>query len=565
MWSKRKNNWSFILFIALLNHACSKLPELLPRLKTRECKEIKGFIKLQKLLNDPKSYTITLDSLAEEVKTLEWKIDNVILKDTAKSFTHSFSTPGEHSISVKVTDYCSKNREINKKLSICETLKGVISFKPIETEKGYYIWIDSLKGSINKVLWFVNGKKLTNNKIDLGGNKSLTVTYEGARELALWSHFSDDGDYNLLAEVQDSCGNILQAKKTLNVKTTYVNIPDVNFEQKLISLGIDNDNQINGRIWEGDALKVKDLNVAGPSGPSMGNEGNASENDDLIKSIQGIEEFKNLERLDISRNRITAVSFKNLTGLKFLNCSSNPISALDLQYNTQLTELYCHKINIPGLVLTKNVLLESLFCEFNNLVSLDVGQNLKLKELDCGFNNISNLDVAKNTALTKLICYSNKINYLNLTKNTALVELNCTVNNLSNLDVSKNLNLASLSCSLNNIQKLNLSANKNLDMLVCYGNGLTNLDMTPNTLLTYLDCGANSISTLNLSKNISLKTLHCGFNKLSLLDISKNIELTLLTAIQNPSLYTICVHDVAKVKSNLTFEKNAQAEFVKCN
>lgn len=586
--------------MAILNHAC-RLPELPQKLNARACKEIKGVIRLQQSAIEPKNFTISLDSLADDVKSLEWKIDNVVIKDTSKSFPYTFATIGEHNISVLVKDYCAKSVEIKKKSSVCENLKGVISFKPIETEKGYFILVDSLKGNVSKVSWFVNGKKLVNNKIDFGNNKNLTVTYAGTQELGMWAFFSDDGNYDLVAEVQDSCGKILQAKKTLNITTTYVSIPDPNFEQKLIDLGIDNDKKINARIWEGDALKVTDLNIT----ESLGVEYNQTGN---VMDLSGIESFKNLKTLNCANNKILTLNIsnnnlleelecggnyisqldlnKNLSlrilqcaynklktininqniKLTYVNCLNNQLNNLDISNNISLFQLSCSKNLLRKLDLSKNTSLSYLYCGDNQLTELILPQNSKLNELFCHDNNLSSLDLSKSLNLSYLSCSNNSnLSNLDISKNLNLSILNCDNNNLSSLDVSKNLNLSQLFCGRNNIGSLNILTNKNLFLISCYSTGLSSLDVSANTILKYLACHNNFISNLNLSKNTFIINLMCGNNKLTALDLSKNPDLEALSCVINPSLFTICVQDVAKAKSNPKFQKDSQAEWVKCN
>ncbi len=89
---------------------------------------------------------------------------------------------------------------------------------------------------------------------------------------------------------------------TLQAQTTL--IPDANFEQALIDLGIDSDAEINGQVLTSDLENVTDLDLS-----NLG----------LIEDLTGIEDFHNLENLD--------VSMTSLSG------------ELDLSTNTNLTHL----------------------------------------------------------------------------------------------------------------------------------------------------------------------------------------------------------------------------------
>jgi hypothetical protein len=111
------------------------------------------------------------------------------------------------------------------------------------------------------------------------------------------------------------------------------NIPDLNFEQALIDLGIDSDGIINGQVLTSDIENVTELNVV--------NEG--------IFDLTGIEGFASLESLEVSRNSLSTLDVSNNIQLKELHCSndSSPnmtIESLDLSNNINLELLYAEDL-----------------------------------------------------------------------------------------------------------------------------------------------------------------------------------------------------------------------------
>ncbi len=194
-------------------------------------------------------------------------------------------------------------------------------------------------------------------------------------------------------------------------------IPDVNFEQKLINLGID-DIQ-DGYILNSAAEGVAELDVSNSS----------------ISDLSGIEAFVNLTTLI---------------------CYINQLTSLDLNANTALT---------------------ALFCEENQLATLDVSANTALTIMACGFNQLTALDVSANTALHSLFCSNNQLTTLDVSANSALTELRCETNHLVTLDVSANTALVALFCSSNELVSLDVSANTFLTVLECEDNQLTSLDV----------------------------------------------------------------------------------------
>ena len=221
--------------------------------------------------------------------------------------------------------------------------------------------------------------------------------------------------------------------------TLYTLIPDTNFEQKLIDLGIDTDGK-NGKVLTSSIVSLTKLNVSNSS----------------ITNLTGIEDF------------------------------------------ISLTELVCETNGLTTINLAKNEALLSLDCSNNKLTSLDVTKNINLKTLYCSNNELSTLNVSLNKNLTELSCNSNKLSALDVTKNTTLISLNCGTNQLKTLDLSKNTLLQSLSTSQNLLEQLNVTNNNKLESIVCNNNLLSTLDLSKNVKITTIDCSYNKLKSLNL-------------------------------------------------------------------
>ena len=87
-----------------------------------------------------------------------------------------------------------------------------------------------------------------------------------------------------------------------------VEIPDVNFRNALLALGIDTDG--NGIISPSEAAAVDYLDVSASS----------------ITSLEGISSFVNLAKLICQENRLTSLDLSGNTELLELNCAGNLIS-----------------------------------------------------------------------------------------------------------------------------------------------------------------------------------------------------------------------------------------------
>lgn len=162
----------------------------------------------------------------------------------------------------------------------------------------------------------------------------------------------------------------------LSISTTsfaqITQIPDPNFEQALIDLGIDSDGIVNGQVFTSDIENVTNLNV----------------NNKGIHDLTGIEGFAALETLDVSSNQVESLSFTQNLALREV--------------------IFNHSLWLSEIDLTNNVNLELLRSSFSSLSELDLTNNTKLLELVLGEpapssnHEIGYLDLTQNAMLQKL-------------------------------------------------------------------------------------------------------------------------------------------------------------------
>jgi len=190
-----------------------------------------------------------------------------------------------------------------------------------------------------------------------------------------------------------------------------VNIPDANFKQSLIDLGIDLNS--DGQIQVSEAQIRTSLKLSSK----------------LILSLSGIEAFINLTSLDCSDNQLTILDISKNTALTFLDCFNNKLTTIDVSKNTALTALSCTGNQLTTIDVSKNSALKILSCSSNKLSTIEISKNTALTFLDCSSNQLTTIDVSKNTALTKLKCQYNP-SLLNICMNTT--QLNLTTSTPSN-------------------------------------------------------------------------------------------------------------------------------------
>lgn len=244
-----------------------------------------------------------------------------------------------------------------------------------------------------------------------------------------------------------------------------------------------------------------------------------------IRTLEGIEKFKNLKKLSCAFNKISDLDLKENQELTYLNLNFNEVIKLDVSKNLNLIYLSCDGNKLESLDVTNNTNLETLICSQNDLKNLDISKNKKLKTLDCASNfNLAMIDVNANSELIYLQCSALAITQLDVDNNLKLEVLVCNSDNLLSLDVKKNTELRELSCYDNQLKSLDLSNNTKLASVNCSWNQLEELDLKNNQELTTLYCHYNKLVSLNIPNNKKLEDLACTQNLLPYLDVSNSCD-----------------------------------------
>ncbi len=291
-------------------------------------------------------------------------------------------------------------------------------------------------------------------------------------------------------------------------------IPDANFEQRLITLGIDS-GVIDHKVLTSAISGVTDLSV----------------NYENISSLEGIQGFTSLQHLWCEQNQLTSLNVSGLTNLDYLVCNSNQLQSINV-VGTNLILLDCSNNNLSSLNLSGLTNLQNLNYSSNNISNLNLNGFINLQTLNCSLNNISNLNLSGLTNLENLNYSYNNLPNLNLS-GLNLFSLNCNGNNISSLNISNMTNLQTLKFGLNSLTSINLSGLTNLQILDCSVNPLSSLNLSGLTALTQLYCSNNNLTSLNLSGLNYLDFLLCDYNNLSSLNLSGVPNLTQLNCSNN--------------------------------
>ncbi len=153
------------------------------------------------------------------------------------------------------------------------------------------------------------------------------------------------------------------------VNAQIVNIPDANFKNRLITIGVDTNT--DGEIQVSEAAAVTGaLNVSGNN----------------IADLQGIEAFINITALDCTQNQLTLLDLSSNTALEELRCTQNQITTLNVSNSLNVRILLAWGNPLSDLDISNNILLEELGVQGSNLVTLDCSTNVNLTLLSIAGN-----------------------------------------------------------------------------------------------------------------------------------------------------------------------------------
>lgn len=319
----------------------------------------------------------------------------------------------------------------------------------------------------------------------------------------------------------------------ISAQTT--NIPDLNFETKLVNLGIDT-NGINGTILNSDALAVTTLDISLASSARLdGNE--------VISSIEGIEAFLNLESLICSGNSLTSLPIGSNSDLTYLDFSNNQVSNLSINQNPFLTVLEAGFNQLASLNLSNNPFVEIINCESNLLSGLNVSNKDNLIELNCQNNTITVISTLP-PALQTFNASNNILSQLNFENITVLEVLKVKNNNFANLDLTLATALTELDVENNALEGLDLRNGTNTSITLMNSTNNPNLELVCVDDASFSETAAGWIKdnssmysetceTLEIQENALLSE----FNPVNPLSNFLNIPHTILNTLKSLTLY----------------------------
>jgi hypothetical protein len=176
------------------------------------------------------------------------------------------------------------------------------------------------------------------------------------------------------------------------------NIPDVNFEEALMDLGIVSDLGVDGRVSSVEISTITYLDLSSRN----------------ISDLTGIEDFTSLDTLIVSNNQITYLDLSNNANLVYLDVSNNPITTL---------------------IITGNVSQKSVSFKVSRNAVFD--SNNKLLMIDISETDLDTIDLSNVPNLEILLAQGSKLTSLDVSGNGSLTVLDARSNPLSCIQVSQ--------------------------------------------------------------------------------------------------------------------------------
>ena len=203
--------------------------------------------------------------------------------------------------------------------------------------------ITSLECNANKITSLDLSKQTGLNYISCFGNALTYLNIKNGNNTAIYWNGTDNGGFtsnpNLSCIIVDDPvywnKNWMKKKNGGAIYSStcdgrYTDIPDVNFEKKLIALNIDA-GQPDGKVLTSSISAITTLDVSASS----------------IANLKGIEDFISLTNLNCSQNQLVNLDFSKHPLLTALNCESNNLYNLNLK-NGKNTLLVYNRISFKS-------------------------------------------------------------------------------------------------------------------------------------------------------------------------------------------------------------------------
>jgi len=241
---------------------------------------------------------------------------------------------------------------------------------------------------------------------------------------------------------------IICLNTSIKAQTTYV--PDDNFEQYLIDIGLDS-GPLDDYVLTESIDTLTDL----------------ESHYFTVQNLTGIEDFIALEYLHLVDPLFSVLDLSNNPNLNYLYIeNNNNLSTINITQNLRLKHLVLITSNLETVDISQNdSLIDLTLMNHQNMDSINTSNNLQLESLNTGWLNVY-FDVTNNLEL-KHISFKGTVDYptRDLSQNTKLESVDAPCGKLDSLDLSHNTLLNHVNIYCNELTYLNLQNGNNINIL----------------------------------------------------------------------------------------------------
>ncbi len=180
-----------------------------------------------------------------------------------------------------------------------------------------------------------------------------------------------------------------------------------------------------------------------------------------IRNTSGIEYFKNIHTLNLSKNDFTHIDLSQNNRLAIIRLSRNKLKRLDLYNHPELRHLTAMSSGeIEEINILNSPVLWNLQVHNNKLSKLNLAGASLLYNLEVPFNNLTQVDLSSNTELWTLNISNNPLSDIDLSANTKLEFVRLNNTDIKSIDIRSIQELKKLSAENNlKLEKAYLSGN----------------------------------------------------------------------------------------------------------
>lgn len=190
-----------------------------------------------------------------------------------------------------------------------------------------------------------------------------------------------------------------------------------------------------------------------------------------ITSVEGIQQFYNLETLMLSDNYLTKVDLSGLGKIEKIYLAFNKINKIDLNDNNNVNTLYLEGNNFEYFPAENLNNLNYLNISKNRISALDLSNVAKLKKLRANDNSIDIIDLSKNSDLREVHLHNNQLKRFSFDNLSKLRIVNLNGNPVESLDYSS-VSLNELYISNTSITELDISNQNKISVVVADNNNI---------------------------------------------------------------------------------------------